>query len=80
MKNNTPVITITTSASHLAMAVCAFRKASRRDERVATAEKHKPYMFEADIQTMRERFADLPYPKETNYEQPQQAPPPSPEA
>lgn len=58
-----PVITVTTSSTHLAMAVCEFRKASSRDERVAAAEKHKPYMLEADIEKMRDRFKNLPYPK-----------------
>jgi hypothetical protein len=58
-----PVITVTTSASHLKMAICAMRRAVNRDERVAAAEKHKTYMLEKDIETMRDSFKNLPYPK-----------------
>lgn len=56
-----PVITVTTSNVHLKMAICEFRKAPSREERVAIAEKHKPYMLEKDINEMRERFKNLPY-------------------
>lgn len=60
---STPVITVTTSAAHLKMAACDFRKAASRDERVAIAEKHKPYMLEKDIEEMREIFKNLPSPE-----------------
>lgn len=63
MNQHLPVITITTSASHLAMAIHAFRKVSSRDESLAVASKHKPYMLESDIKQMREAFKNLPYPK-----------------
>lgn len=58
---STPVITVTTSAAHLKIAVCDFRKVTSREERIAIAEKHKPYMLEKDIDEMRERFKNLPY-------------------
>lgn len=57
---NQPIITVTTSATHLAMALHAFRKATSREERVAIAEQHKPYMLEADIEQMRKEFKNLP--------------------
>ena len=58
-----PVITISTSDSHLKMALHAFRKVSSRDEALAVAEKHKPYMLESDIKQMRKEFRNLPYQK-----------------
>lgn len=63
MNPTQPVITITTSASHLAMATHAFRKVSSRDEALAVASKHKPYMLESDIKQMREVFKNLPHQK-----------------
>lgn len=48
--------TMTTSAVHLKLALHAFRKAANREERVAIAGKHKPYMLEDDIVKMREAF------------------------
>lgn len=57
---NAPVITISTSATHLSMALHAFKKAASRDERVAAADKHKPYMLERDVEKMREAFRNYP--------------------
>ena len=54
-----PVITISTSDSHLKMALHAFRKVSSRDEALAVAEKHKPYMLESDIKLLREAYKNL---------------------
>jgi len=54
-----PVVTISTSNSHLVIAIHAFRKVSGRDEALAVAEKHKPYMLESDIKLMREAFKNL---------------------
>jgi len=51
-----PIPTLTTSAVHLKMALHAFRKAATREERVAIAEQHKPYMLASDIELMREAF------------------------
>lgn len=59
MTKNQP--TVTTSAAHLKIALHAFRKASSREERVAIAENHKPYMLESDIKQMREVFKNLPH-------------------
>lgn len=58
--NTTTHPTITTSGMHLKMAVHALRKVSSRDEALAVANKHKPYMLESDIKQMREVFKNLP--------------------
>jgi len=71
--------TVTTSDVHLKMALHAFRKAGTREECIAIAEKHKPYMLDADIKLMRIAFKNLQQTK-SNYEQKPQAPPASQEA
>jgi hypothetical protein len=51
--------TVTTSGVHLKMALHAFRKAGTREDCIAIAEKHKPYMLDADIKQMRISFKNL---------------------
>lgn len=50
------LITVATSATHLAIATAAFRRADSREARIAIAEKHKPHMLESDIERMRAAF------------------------
>lgn len=61
--------TVTTSAVHLKMALHAFRKACTREESIAIAEKHKPYMLDADVKQMRIAFKNLQQTK-SNHETP----------
>jgi hypothetical protein len=70
--------TVTTSGVHLKMALHAFRKAGTREDCIAIAEKHKPYMLDADIKQMRISFKNLQQTK-SGHEQKPQAPPDSPE-
>lgn len=56
MASEINLITVATSAGHLAIATAAFRRAGNREERVKIAEKHKPFMLETDIALMRELF------------------------
>ena len=74
-----PRPTVTTSAVHLKMALHAFRKAGTREECIAIAEKHKPYMLDAEIKKMRIEFKNLQQTK-SHHEKKPQAPPDSPEA
>jgi hypothetical protein len=77
--NQIPRPTVTTSAVHLKMVLHAFRKAVTREECISIAEKHKPYMLDAEIKQMRIAFKNLQQTK-SSHEQKPQAPPDSPEA
>lgn len=57
---NAPVITLTGSHLHLNMAIHAMRRATSRAERLAAAEKHKPYMLASDVQLLRAAYKTLP--------------------